>query len=140
MELATIHRSRRVYVAGLYVFALLLGAKAALVLLSGGDMSKAFRIMLGLVLAHVVVADARAISKPFPHSVNWQLCLFWPVAVPACVIALRKGRGILNCLPPCSSSASDKDRGLHHSLGVGPELGGTGVGGGAVALDHLGAA
>jgi len=95
MDLASFKRYRRFYLVGLYVFTALLGAKLALGPLASNQMFGIPRLIVGLMFAHVVVADARAIGKPLPHFASWQLCLLGPVGAAGCVIALRKGRGVL---------------------------------------------
>jgi len=95
MDRPAINRHRRFYLVGLYVFTALLGAKLALGTSAGGQVVGGPGLLVGLMFAHLVVADARAIGKPLPHFAAWQLSLLGPVGAAGCVIALRKGRGVL---------------------------------------------
>ena len=95
MDLAAMKRCRRFYVVGLYVLTALLGVSMALGPLTSYQTGRILRFVLGLTLAQVVVADARAIGKPVPHFASWQLFLFAPFAAAGCVVALRKGPGVL---------------------------------------------
>lgn len=95
MDEPALLKSRNIYLAGLYALAAIFSVRVAALPYGAENADVVLRLVTGLVSAHLVVADARAIGKPLPHSAGWQLWLFWPVAVPGCVIALRKGRGAL---------------------------------------------
>jgi len=88
-------RARNFYLLGLYVVAVLSGVRTALLPPWTHGTDVALRLGLGLVLAHVVLADARVAGRPLPQSVGWQIWFFWPVAAPGVVIALRKWPGVL---------------------------------------------
>ena len=87
-------RSRRRYLWGVYVVVAAAGAHAALAppVQQGSDV--VIHLVIGLLMSLLVVVDARIIGKPLPQSAGWLILMFWPLAAPGYVIALRKIRGV----------------------------------------------
>ncbi len=87
-------RLRNLYLAGLYFLAAVQGLRIALLPAGIRTSDAMMQLLTGGLLAMLVVADARVLSRRLPHVVGFVVFFLWPVAAPACVIALRKWRGV----------------------------------------------
>jgi hypothetical protein len=85
---------RRYYLGALYVLVAILGLREAL--LPPGRLGSDYLLALGigLALTALVAIEARLVDKPLPLTAWWVILLFWPVAVPGCIIGLRKLAGV----------------------------------------------
>ncbi len=94
MENATLIKRRGRYLWCLYGLAAIAGVRAALLPPERSYSGLLLSLATGLLLALLVSLDARIVGKPWPQSAGWLVLFFWPVAAPACIIALRRWAGL----------------------------------------------
>ncbi len=94
MENAALIKLRGHYLWSLYGLAAIDGVRAALLPAERSYSGILLGLATGLLLALLVALDARIVGKPLPQSAGWLVLFFWPVAAPACVIALRRWSGL----------------------------------------------
>jgi hypothetical protein len=87
--------ARRWYLMGWYSLAIGSGVRTALLPHVAQNVDLALSWATGLALALLIFADAKILGKPLPVTSGWLLLFYWPIAVPACVVSLRKWRGLL---------------------------------------------
>lgn len=87
-------KRRLYYLWSLYGLAAVAGVRAALLPDERTYSGVLWGLAMGLLLALLVRVDAQVLGKPLPESVGWLILLFWPLAAPGCVIALRGWRGL----------------------------------------------
>ena len=94
MKHAGLIKRRGHYLWCLYGLAAIAGVRAALLPPERSYSGVLLSFAIGMVLAFLVSIDARIVGKPLPRTAGWLVLIFWPVAAPACVIAVRKWAGL----------------------------------------------
>ena len=94
MEKTPLVKRRFLYILTLYGLVAVGGAMTALLPPERSYSGTLWGLSMGLLLALLVMLDARLLGRPLPHSAGWLILVFWPVAAPGCLIALRKWAGL----------------------------------------------
>jgi len=85
---------RKIYLSFSYLVAGLGGLSRGLHRSGTTNTDLVLALMMGLALALLVLADAKAVGHSLPASAGWLIFIFWPVAAPVAAIAARRRSGV----------------------------------------------
>lgn len=94
MELQSAIRVRRLYLWALYGLAVISGVRTGLLPVDRQNVDVFLSLSIGLLLALLVMADARILGRQFPQTALWLILSLWPLAVPGYLIATRRMKGL----------------------------------------------